>query len=158
LTPLQLGFLHHWLPSPQANGEGLEGADGAAAAEALWTSAFMEPGSSSLLAQHTSAFMEPGSSSLLAQHTSAFMEPGSSSLLAQHSYEHDCRPLQVHYRGHERLGDARLYFPPISSTAEQFHCPNSSPLNLLQDELLQVVVRRVPFFALLRLVFFWFCF
>jgi hypothetical protein len=122
LTSLQLGFLHHWLPSPQASGEVLQGADGAAAAEDTWAS--------------------------------AFMEPGSSSLLAQHSYEHDCRPLQAHYERQERLGDARLYFPPMSSTAEQFHRPNSSPLNLLQDELLQVTVRRVPFLALLC----WFCF
>ena len=86
------------------------------------------------------------------------MEPGSSSLLAQHSYEHDCRPLQAHYRRQERLGDARLYFPPMSSTAEQFPRPISSPLNLLQDELLQVVVRRVPFFALLCLFFVLFLF
>jgi hypothetical protein len=124
LTSLQLGFLHHWLPSPQANGEALEGGDGAAAAEDTWTS--------------------------------AFMEPGSSSLLAQHSYQHDCRPLQAHHRRQELLGDAHLYFPPMSSTAEQFPRPISSPLNLLQDELLQVVVRHMLYFAFLCLFLFLF--
>ena len=112
-----MGWMHQWLPSPHSGASSSHAAAPAdAAAEDSW--------SSSMFSQ-----LHAGASTLPLQHTDDnYMR----ALLTQQ---------QQQQRRHAHLEHSHALFPPpfsATTPTDRFSRPNTSPLHLLDDQLLQV--------------------
>lgn len=114
---VQMGWMHQWLPSPHSGGANSHAAAPAdAAAEDSW---------------NTSMFSQ--------------LNAGASALPLQHTDDSYVRALltqqQQQQRRHAHLEHSHALFPPpfsATTPTDMFSRPNTSPLHLLDDQLLQV--------------------